>query len=128
MAKALYGAGTDLAERWGKHRRDELEAGRIDAILTALHAHSQTCDEARKCIDYLTRNRHRMRYPQFRAWGLCVSSGIVEAGCKHAIGARLKRAGMHWTVAGANAIIALRCCKLSGRFEDFWERRAAKAA
>ena len=35
---------------------------------------------------------------------------------------------MHWTVAGANAIIALRCCKLSGRFEDFWERRAGRAA
>ena len=128
VAKALYGAGTDLADRWGKHWRDELETGRLDTILAALHAHSQTCDEARKCIDYLTRNRHRMRYPQFRAWGLCVSSGIVEAGCKHAIGARLKRAGMHWTVAGANAIIALRCCKLSGRFEDFWERRAANAA
>jgi hypothetical protein len=39
-----------------------------------------------------------------------------------AIGVRCKRAGMHWTVAGA--VIALRCCKLSGRFEDFWERRA----
>ena len=38
--------------------------------------------------------------------------------------ARLKRAGMHWTVKGANAIIALRCSKLSGRFEDFWERRS----
>jgi hypothetical protein len=25
---------------------------------------------------------------------------------------------------GANAIIALRCSKLSGRFEDFWERRS----
>ena len=37
------------------------------------------------------------------------------------------RAGMHWTVAGADAIIALRCCKLSGRFEDFWERRSAAA-
>ena len=59
--------------------------------------------------------------------GLCVSSGVVEAGCKQ-IGDRLKRAGMRWTVAGANAIIALRCCILSGRFEDFWERRAAKAA
>ncbi len=125
VAKAVYGAGTDLAARWGKDRRDELDAGRIDAVLTALRPHRQTCDEARKCIDYLTRNRHRMRYAEFRAWGLCVSSGVVEAGCKHAIGARLKRAGMHWTVAGANAIIALR---LSGRFEDFWERRAAKAA
>ena len=72
-------------------------------------------------------NRYRMRYPQFRARGLCVASGVVEAGCKQ-IGARLKRAGMRWTVAGANAIIALRCCLLSGRFEDFWERRAANAA
>ena len=57
-------------------------------------------------------------------WGLCTSTGVVEAGCKVAIGTRLKRAGMHWTVAGADAIIALRCCKLSGRFEDFWERRS----
>jgi len=31
---------------------------------------------------------------------------------------------MHWSVKGANAIIALRCCKLSGRFEGFWERRS----
>jgi hypothetical protein len=40
------------------------------------------------------------------------------------IGTRLKRAGMHWTVKGANTIIALRCSRLSGRFEDFWERRS----
>ena len=67
---------------------------------------------------------HR-RNRQFRAQGLCVGSRVVEAGCKTVIGVRCKRAGMHWTVAGADAIIALRCCKLSGRFEDFWERRSA---
>jgi hypothetical protein len=50
--------------------------------------------------------------------------GVVEAGCKVVIGTRLKRSGMHWTVRGANAIIALRCSTLSGRFEDFWERRS----
>jgi hypothetical protein len=55
---------------------------------------------------------------------LCTSTGVVEAGCKVVIGTRLKRAGMHWTVNGANAIIALRCSKLSRRFEDFWERRS----
>ena len=53
---------------------------------------------------------------------------MVEAGCKVAIGTRLKRAGMYWTVRGADAIIALRYCKLSGRFEDFWERRSATRA
>jgi hypothetical protein len=62
--------------------------------------------------------------PKFRKQGFCTSTGVVEAGCKVVIGTRLKRAGMHWTVKGANTIIALRCSKLSGRFEDFWERRS----
>jgi len=127
VAKAIYGPGTDLAEQWAKLRRDQLDEGKIDDILAALAIHAQANEEARKCFDYVTRNRQRMRYPEFRAQGLCVGSGVVEAGCKTAIGTRCKRAGMHWTVAGADAIIALRCCKLSGRFEDFWERRSAAA-
>jgi hypothetical protein len=127
VAKAIYGVGNDLTAQWAKQRRDELDDGKLDALLAALRVHSETNDEARKCLDYVTRNLNRMRYPQFRAQGLCVSTGVVEAGCKVAIGTRLKRAGMHWTVTGANAIIALRCCKLSGRFEDFWERRSASA-
>lgn len=85
-------------------------------------------DDARKCYHYIRRNRHRMRYPRFRQMGLCTSSGVVEAGCKVAITTRLKRAGMHWTVLGSNSIISLRCCILSGRFEDFWERHSVRAA
>jgi hypothetical protein len=69
-----------------------------------------------------------MRYPEFHQAGLCTSTGVVEAGCKVAIGTRLKRAGMHWTLRGSNAIIALRCCKLSGRFQDFWEHHTQKKA
>jgi hypothetical protein len=126
-AKAIYGAGTDLAEKWAKQRRDQLDDGKIDDILAALNIHAEANEEARKCFDYVTLNRHRMCYPEFRAQGLCVSTGVVEAGCKTAIGVRCKRAGMHWTVAGADAIIALRCCKLSRCFEDFWERRSAAA-
>ncbi len=125
VAKSIYGAGSDLGAQWANRRRDELDEGAIDAILVALRVHAQTNDEARKCVDYVTRNRHRMAYPEFRAQGLCVGSGVVEAGCKTAIAVRCKRAGMHWTVPGADAIIALRCCMLSGRFDDFWERRSA---
>ena len=126
VAKSIHGTGSDLAQQWARERYDELDAGDIDAVLNALRLHSPKDDEARKCIDYVERNRERMRYPEFRAAGLCTSTGVVEAGCKVAIGTRCKRAGMHWTVAGANAIIALRCCKLSGRFEEFWERRAQR--
>ena len=124
VANAIYGAATDLALSWGKQRRDDLDQGRIDRLLAALHDHAHTCDEARKCIDSFTRNRQRIRYPAFRAMGLCVSTGVVEAACKNIVGTRLKRGGMHWSLNGANAILALRCAILSNRFLDFWERRA----
>jgi hypothetical protein len=50
---------------------------------------------------------------------------VIEAGCKTVIGSRLKQSGMFWTVRGANSIITLRCCYLSGRFQDYWEHRRA---
>ena len=76
-------------------------------------------------IGYFETNIERMRYQQFRSQGLFVGSGVIEAGCKTIAGLRLKQSGMRWTVRGANAIIALRCCALSGRWEQFWEARCA---
>ena len=124
VAKAIFGAGTGLADQWGGQRRDELDRGRIDDILAALRARADSCDDARKCIACIDTNRHRMRYPKFRAMGLCVATGVVEGACRNVVGSRLKRGGMHWTVDGANAILALRCAILGNRFDDFRERRA----
>jgi len=128
VAKAIWGPTSELGAQWAHHRYAELDAGNLDAVLQALGRHVPGHEEARKCVEYIERNRQRMRYAEFRAQGLCTSTGVVEAGCKVAIGTRLKRAGMHWTVAGANAIIALRCTRLSGRFEDYWERRSQERA
>lgn len=126
-AKAIYGPDGDLHGAWAHQRCSELKTGKIDAILAALAAHA-VVKEARECADYIRRNRQRMRYDAFHADGLCTSSAVVESGCKRAIALRLKSGGMFWTVGGANAIIALRCSRLSGRFEDFWERRSRRAA
>jgi hypothetical protein len=126
-AKAIYGADGDLHKEWAHQRCTDLKAGKTDDVLAALAVHS-CCQGARDCSEYIRKNRHRMRYGEFHAAGLCTSTAVVESGCKRAIGLRLKEGGMFWTVAGANAIIALRCCLLSGRFEDFWERRAEPRA
>ena len=67
VAKAIYGAGTDLADQWAKDRHAELDAGRLRALVAALRTQTETTPEARKCIHYVFGNRHRMRYPQFRA-------------------------------------------------------------
>jgi hypothetical protein len=125
VGKAIFGAESEKSRNWVERRHDELDKGRFSHLIRAIWRYADRCAEARKCIRYLQRNQRRIQYAKFEAEGLCTSSGVVEAGCKVAIGTRLKRAGMHWTVRGANAIIALRCSKLSGRFEDFWERRAA---
>ena len=126
VAKAVHPANPTQAKLWAQHRHDQLDSGQLAALVHALRPFMNSSDEARKCYHYIRRSRHRMRYSRLHNRGLCTSSGVVEAGCKVAIATRLKRAGMHWTVLGSNAIIALRCCILSGRFEDFWERRLVR--
>ena len=124
VAKAIYGHGSEIGERWAKKRREELDEGRVDEVIAALQSHAGSCEEARKNAEYFSTNHARMNYPKFRTMGLCVASGVVEGGCKNIVGARLKQGGMRWTVDGANAIIALRCAVESNRFDRFWERRA----
>jgi len=107
----------------------KLDGGKIEKLvgyLRSLQASSSEATETlRKTADYFEKNAERMRYPEFRRQHLFVGSGVIEAGCKTVIGSRLKQSGMFWTIRGANAIIALRCCRLSGRFEDYWEARRA---
>jgi hypothetical protein len=91
--------------------------------------HPAIAEKIRTEADYFERNADRMRYPKFRRQHLLVGSGVIEAGCKTVIGSSLKQSGMFWTARGANAILALRCPHLNGRFEDYWEeRREARAA
>src|SRR5207247_3163750 len=107
------------------------ENGKIEKLAAALRktAASRTNPALAKTTgieaEYFGSNRDRMRYPEFRQKNLFAGSGVIEAGCKTVIGSRLKQSGMFWTVRGANAIIALRCCCVSGKFESYWEDRAA---
>jgi hypothetical protein len=125
LAKLLYEARQ--AKAWAQASVELLDAGNLEGLLSTfarLRPKSQFVkDDLRKATAYFQTNMERMRYQRFRDQGLFVGSGVVEAGCKTIIGRRLKQSGMRWTVRGANAIIALRCCDLSGRWEQFWEAR-----
>lgn len=129
LCKLLFGCNEKKILRYRFHWWSCLDAGNIEKILcqaqTMLPEESASLQKVKTELHYLEENRDRMRYADFRRQGLFVGSGVIEAGCKSIIGARLKQSGMEWTVNGANAIIALRCAMLSDRFEDFWEARAA---
>jgi hypothetical protein len=115
--------------RWVMSHQHFLDAGKIELLANRLHAQCadrlDLAEEIEKEANYFERNAARMHYPKFRQQGLFVGSGVVEAGCKTLIGTRLKRSGMFWTVRGVNAVIAVRCCRHSREFDDYWESRRA---
>ena len=121
----------ELAQKaWMKvHQRRLLDKGKIEKLVLALRrivaTNPEVVEKIRIEAGYFERNAARMRYPKFRRQHLFVGSGVIEAGCKTVIGSRLKQSGMFWTVSGANSIIALRCCHLNDRFEDYWDSRRA---
>jgi hypothetical protein len=126
LATLLYPTEEAPQRRWAMVQQNRLERGQVQKIVTHLRTLAgefpTLAPALHKEADYFERNSERMRYPHFRQQGLFVGSGVIEAGCK-AIGARLKRSGMFWTVRGANAILALRCLMLSGQFDDYWQAR-----
>ena len=128
LAAKLYANDAPAQKRWVMVAKDKLDDGKIEDLVASLRAleasHPSLAKDIATEANYFAGNQERMRYLKFRRQGLFVGSGVIEAGCKTIIG-RLKRSGMFWTVRGANAIIALRCCQLSGTFEDYWEARRA---
>jgi len=124
IARKLYPNEEGQQKAWMKrHQKRLLDRGKIEKLVGALRAiksdNAEITEKVRTEADYFERNRERMRYPKFRRQHLFVGSGVIEAGCKTVIAARLKRSGMFWTVRGANAIVALRCCQLNGEFENY---------
>ena len=130
VATAHYGEADGGARRWAEgHKQRLLEEG-PEPLLRALAALRPTNATAAEVIartrGYVLRHRARMRYPQFRARGLRIGSGPVEAACKVITAQRLKQAGMRWSATGADAILALRCLLKSGQRDQI--RRYARAA
>ena len=131
LAAKLFPVDERTRKRWAAVCIDKLDAGKIEALVKILRGlrpdNDKLIQDVTNAADYFARNAKRMRYPKFRAPGLFVGSGVVEAGCRTVVGRRLKCSGMFWSVRGANAILALRCCRLSRRFEDYWESRSPAA-
>jgi hypothetical protein len=129
LARKLYPNQEAEQRRWMMIHQDLLDEGKIEELVSALRAidpsNPELADKIRVEAGYFENNMERMRYPKFRDQHLFVGTGVIEAGCKALIGSRCKQSGMFWTVRGANAILALRCCQFNGRFEDYWEARRA---
>ena len=120
LARSLEFMLGDQKQDWLAARLEDLDYGDINGICNAARVYPLAGvkkDELDTALGYFENNAPRMRYHWFRSRGLFIGSGAVESGCKAVIGQRLKQSGMHWTVAGASAITALRCQQASSQRE-----------
>ena len=67
-----------------------------------------------------------MRYDEYLREGYPIASGVIEGACRHLIKDRMERAGMHWTLEGAQAMLDLRSVWIGGHWEAFQTQRIAQ--
>jgi hypothetical protein len=68
---------------------------------------------------YFERHRDRIHYDHYLAAGYPIASGVIEGACRHVVKDRMERAGMHWTLSGAQALLNLRCVALNNEWQPF---------
>lgn len=124
--KAVLGEGTDATRQWVKALENLLWEGQAATAIERLQQeHDRRRGGAREAlrqlITYLKNQGNRLRYEQFRARGLDIGSGRVEAACKQ-MGLRMKRCGARWSEEGAQAILSLRSVWLNGQWDEFWRQ------
>jgi hypothetical protein len=120
LRRALYPEESARGDRFAREHCRKLAERGPDSLLRALKRAKPKTMEAAEAVrielGYFSGHRARMAYPQFRARGLMIGSGPVEAACKVVVGQRLKRAGMRWCRRGADAVLAIRCAVLNKEY------------
>jgi hypothetical protein len=133
-AKLLYGEkGTEVVP-FVRQRVTQVLEGKVATVMRSLRrlAADRGLNEAKKkaigrICRYFAKNRQRMRYDVYLRQGYPIASGVIEGACRHLIKDRMERAGMHWTVVGAQAMLDVRSVWIGGQWEAFQEQRIERA-
>jgi hypothetical protein len=130
VAHCFHPEGSEAAGEFVTERLRMLLNGKVGSVIRGLRrlatAHGlkgQRRQTVRRAAGYFENNRGRMRYDEYLAAGYPIGSGVAEGACRHLVKDRMERAGMRWTVAGAQAMLRVRAVYLNGDWEAFLEER-----
>jgi len=127
---AVHGDGTLATRHKFELLRERLlteEQGAqvVIAALAHLKRKHPRLTQLARVLTYFRKNKHRMRYAEWKRDGYMIGSGVVEAACKTLVAQRLKLSGMRWGTHGAQAILTMRGWDQSERFDQAWALVAA---
>jgi hypothetical protein len=133
-AKLFHGEKSPQVVPFVRQRLTQMLQGKVETVVRGLRrqAVEQKLSAAKKKVlgricRYLSKNRQRMRYNEYLAKGYPIASGVIEGACRHLVKDRMERAGMHWTVEGAQAMLDVRSVFISGQWEAFQQHRIKRA-
>ena len=125
VAKAQYGHSLHALE-WAEATMTRLYLSKMGAVLGGLGRMQAQSAEAAKaianCQDYLDDHRQRLDYRKLRRGGYPLGSGGMESANKFICHVRLKRSGAWWYEVNSNQMLALRCAKYNGTFDQVFVR------
>jgi hypothetical protein len=129
-ATLLYGAKSKEVVPFVRQRITQVLEGKVESVIRALRrlAKERGLPSVKKkalarICRYLHKNRHRMRYDEYLRQGYPIASGVIEGACRHLVKDRMERAGMHWTLLGAQAMLDLRSVWIGGFWQEFQQQR-----
>lgn len=134
VAHARFGQGSAAATEWMDVQKKRLDNDEVGEVIREIRSWRPSADgkkETRRIeLAYLKTHRKRMMYKTFEEQGYHIGSGVVEAANKNVVQARMKRAGMRWEEAGAEAQLQLMTAWNTSQFTDFADicRRATTYA
>jgi hypothetical protein len=125
-AHVFHAEGSSQAEAFARERILRVLQGKVEGVVRGLRAMAtkrglggaKKKTLAKVCA-YLWSNRARMRYDVYLAKGYPIASGVIEGACRHLVKDRMERAGMHWSVAGAQAMLDVRSTYVNGDWEEY---------
>jgi len=125
LAEARFGANTTEAKLWMKQQKERFHADGVGEVIRDIQAWKPRKEAKRKIkrttIQYFEEHRHRMLYETLSAGGYYIGSGIIEAGAKTVVKARMGAAGMRWEEKGAVAIMHMSATWKSAGHETFFK-------
>ena len=132
-ANLFHSVGSQAAEDFVRQRVLRILRGEVSSVIRGLRYLATTHKlRGKKQIilkticNYFEKNSDRMRYHEYLARGFPIASGVIEGACRHVVKDRLERTGMTWTIAGAQAMLQLRCVHVSNLWGNFTKFRVQR--
>lgn len=125
-AYLFHPEGSDAASKFVRERLLRILRGEVGYVIGGLRqmGTKRALKAAKRkklhtICNYFERNRFRMRYDEYLAAGHPIASGVIEGACRYFVKDRMERAGMRWTVPGAQAMLDLRSTYVNGQWNEF---------